>query len=162
MATLQQSVLIGATVKQVYTFLADIERAATWLPHVIEAERTSSVKNGEGAELALVVEAAGRRAQGTSRCTVAESPHRLVFTATLDVGLTTTTTFVLAAEGKQTLLSATVEYAFTGRGFGRMLGSLFGDKYVRQDITTALGNLKAQIEAAHAERLRRRREAAAP
>ncbi len=154
MATVQQSILIGATVKQSYAYLADIERVRDWLPHVVEAQRTSAVKTGEGAELAIVAEAAGKRTEGTSRCTAAVSPHRLAFTATLDIGLTSTTTFDLAAAGKQTQVTATVEYAFTGRGFGRLLGGLFGDKYARQDIATALDNLKAQIEAKRPQRKR--------
>jgi ribosome-associated toxin RatA of RatAB toxin-antitoxin module len=157
MATLQQSILIGATVKQSYAYIADIERVRDWLPRIIEAQRTSAIKAGAGAELAIVAEAGGKRTQGTSRCTAADAPHRLAFTSTLDVGLTSTTTFDLVVAGKQTQVTATVDYAFTGRSFGRLLGGLFGDKYARQDIITALGNLKMQIEAVQAQRLQRKR-----
>ena len=161
MATLQQVTVISATVKQSFAFLADIERVEQWLPRVVTATRTSTVRHGASAELAVAVEAGGKRAQGTIRCTDAEAPQRLTFISTLDVGVVSTTTFDLAADGKQTRLTATLDYSFTGRGFGRMLGSLFGDSYARQDLTTALANLKTGIEAEQAARLQRRRGAAA-
>lgn len=161
MATLQQSVHIEATVRQAYGYLADIERVAEWLPHVVEAERVSAARTGAGAELSFVAEAAGKRTRGLSRCIVAESPRRLTFTSTLDLGLTSTTTFDLAAEGKFARLTATVEFAFTGRGFGRLLGGLFGEKYVREDVAAALANLKARVEAAQAARPPRKRPTAA-
>ena len=53
---------------------ADIERVRDWLPHVVEARRTSTVKTGEGAELTIVAEAAGKRTQGAR--TVARLPRQ--------------------------------------------------------------------------------------
>ena len=146
MPTLHETMLIAAPIKRVYTFLADIERAQEWLPHVVETHRTSKIRSGEGAEIAIVVSAAGRQTEGTSRCVEAASPDRLVFETQLAIGLTSTTAFDLAADGRQTQVAVTVEYAFGGRGLGRLVGGLFGDKVARQDILAGLECLKSRIE----------------
>ena len=159
MPTLQQSILIAAPIKRVFGFLEEIERVPEWLPRVIEAHRTSETLSGVGAELAVVVEAGGRRSSGTSRCVEAETANRLVFQSSLDIGLTSTMTFDLTAQGHQTQLVATVEYAFAGRGFGRLIGGLFGNALAKKDIEAGLASLKSQLEAKPA---RRRKAASTP
>ena len=156
MPTLKETVTIGAPVKRVYTYLSDIERVQEWLPHVVETQRTSKIRSGEGAEIAVVMNAAGRQTEGTSRCVEAASPNRLVFESTLAIGLTSTMAFDLAADGRQTEIVAIVDYQFSGRGLGRLVGGLFGDKIARRDIALALANLKTQIEAEPARPARKR------
>jgi uncharacterized membrane protein len=157
MPTLQESMLIAAPIKRVYTFLADIERVPEWLPHVVETERTSEIRSGEGAELTIVMNAAGRQTEGTSRCVEAVSPHRLVFESSLAIGLTSTMAFDLTADGRQsTEVAVTLDYALAGRRLGRLVGGLFGDKMARRDVKAALDNLKARIEAEPARPARRK------
>lgn len=147
MAVLHDSIEIAATVKRSFAYLSDVERVPEWLPNVVEAERVSEIASGTGAETALVVDVAGKRRQGRCRVEESEPPTRLVITSSVDIGVTSTISFDLAAEGKQTHLSAVIEYSMNGGGFGRMLGGLFGDKIARRDIRTALENLKARLEA---------------
>jgi len=158
--TLQESLLVAAPVKRVYTFLADIERVGEWLPYVAETRRTSEHATGEGAEIALTVSAAGKKSQGTTRC-VAATPSRLVFESKLALGLTSTVAFDLAAQGRQqTQMVVSVEYAFTGLT-GRLIGAMLGDKAARRDIVASLEALKARLEA-EAPRPARRQKAASP
>ena len=159
MATLRESLEIAATVRRVYAFLADVERAPEWLPHVIEAECTSDVSVGEGAVLELVAEAGGRKTTGTTRCVSATPSSQLVFETRLAIGLMSTATFDLAARGRHTELTLTLDYKFEGHGLSRLIGGLFGDKVVRQDTLAGLEHLKAQIEAEAAKAPRRRRAA---
>lgn len=159
MTTLQESLLVTAPVKRVYSFLADIERAQEWLPYVVEARRTSEHATGEGAEIALTVSAAGRTSEGTTRCVAATPSHHLVFESRLALGLTSTVTFELAPEGRQqTQLAVTVEYAFNGLT-GRLIGRMLGDKAARRDIVAGLETLKIRLEA-ESDRPARRRSAA--
>src|SRR5205823_6183080 len=95
MPTLEDSLLIGAPVKRVFGVLADMDRVATWMPRIVEAQRTSEIASGPGAELAVVVKASGRESKGTSRCVEADPPHRLVIESRLDLGITSTMTFDL-------------------------------------------------------------------
>src|SRR5436190_10260865 len=134
MPTLKESQLIAAPVKRVYAFLADIERVQEWLPHVVEAHRTSEIRSGEGAELAITVHAAGRNTEGTARCIEADGSSRLAFESRLAIGLTSTMVFSLAADGRQTQVTVLVDYAFGGGGLGWLIGGLIGDKVVRADI----------------------------
>ncbi len=157
MAPLKETVSIGAPPKLVFGYLADMARVPEWMPNIVEAERTSEIESGEGAELRVVVNAAGRESSGTSRCVEADAPHRLVIESSLDMGLTSTITFDLAADGRRTDLSATVAYAIAGRGFGRLMGNLFGDKLARRDIATALASLKERLEEQQAKKPSRRR-----
>jgi hypothetical protein len=91
---------------------------------------------------------------------VADGSRRLVFESHFEIGLTSTMVFDLAADGKQTQLTATVDYAFTGRGLGRFVGGLFGNQMARKDILAGLEHLKAQLEAEAGRPARRRRRAA--
>lgn len=157
MAELTDSITIAAPPRLVYGYLADLERVPEWMPNVVEAERISDIESGEGAELQVVVDAGGRESRGTSRCVESDAPRRLVIESTLDVGLTSTIAFDLAADGRHTELSATVAYALAGRGFGRLLGGLFGDRLARRDMATALATLKERLEALQAQKPTRRR-----
>jgi len=152
MPTLQHAILIAAPIKRVYGFLEEIERVPEWLPRVVAAQRTSETLSGVGAELAVVVEAGGRQSSGTSRCVEVEAPRRLVFQSSLDIGLTSTMTFELTAQGRQTHVEATVEYAFAGRGFSRLVGGLFGNALAKKDIEAGLASLKSALEAKPARR----------
>jgi carbon monoxide dehydrogenase subunit G len=144
----------------VYGFLADIERVEEWLPYVVESRRTSETATGAGAEIELVVSAAGRQSKGTTRCTAATPSQQLVFETRLALGLTSTVTFDLTAEGRQqTLMAVTVEYAFNG--LGRIVGRLLGDSAARRDIMAGIENLKARLEA-EAARPARVRKATTP
>ena len=148
MPTLKESISIAVPIKQAYTFLADIERVQEWLPRVLEAQRTSEIQSGEGAELAIVMDAGGRKAEGTSQCIEATLPSRLVFESRLAIGLTSLMAFDLVSQGRQqTQVAVIVDYTFNGRGLGRLLGGLFGEGVARRDIAAALENLKAKIEA---------------
>jgi carbon monoxide dehydrogenase subunit G len=153
---LHDTIDIAATVKRSFAYLSDVERVPEWLPNVVEADRISEVASGPGAETALVVEVAGKKRQGRCRVEESEPPSRLVISSTVDIGVTSTISFDLAAEGKQTRLSAVIEYTLTGGGFGRLLGGLFGDKIARRDMRTALENLKARLEAEPERRTRSR------
>jgi carbon monoxide dehydrogenase subunit G len=158
--TLQESLLVAAPVKRVSGFLADIERVGEWLPYVVDARRTSELATGEGAEIELTVSAAGKKSQGTTRC-VAATPARLVFESKLALGLTSTVTFDLAAQGRQqTQMAVTVEYGFTGLA-GKLIGRMLGDKAAQRDIVASLEALKARLEA-EAPRPARRQKAASP
>jgi carbon monoxide dehydrogenase subunit G len=159
--TLQESLLVAASVKRVYGFLADIERVRDWLPYVVDARRTSEVTSGPGAEIELEVSAAGRTSKGTTRCVAAVPSQQLVYETKLALGLTSTVTFDLAPEGRsQTRMDVTVEYGFTG--LGRLLGGLLGDKAARRDIVAGLESLKAHIESEAAASRSRRRPTAEP
>jgi carbon monoxide dehydrogenase subunit G len=158
--TLQESLLVTAPVKRVYGFLADIERVGEWLPYVVETRRTTENATGEGAEIELTVSAAGKKSQGTTRC-VAATPSQLVFESKLALGLTSTVTFDLAAEGRQkTQMAVTVEYGFTGLT-GRLIGKMLGDTAARRDIVAGLETLKARLEAEAPRPTRRRTSASA-
>jgi carbon monoxide dehydrogenase subunit G len=158
--TLQESLLVAAPVKRVHSFLADIEKVGEWLPYVTETRRTSEHATGEDAEIELTVSAAGKKSQGTTRC-VAATPARLVFESKLALGLTSTVTFDLAADGRQkTQMAVTVEYGFSGLA-GRLIGRMLGDKAAQRDIVAGLEALKARLEA-EAPRPARRQKAAAP
>jgi carbon monoxide dehydrogenase subunit G len=159
--TLRESLLVAAPTKRVYGFLADIERVQEWLPYVVDARRTSENATGEGAEIALTVSAAGRTSEGTTRCIAATPSHHLAFETKLALGLTSTVTFDLAAEGRQqTQMNVTVEYGFTGLT-GRLIGKLLGDAAARRDIVAGLEGLKARLEAEPARPARRRTTASA-
>ncbi len=147
MALLHDSIEIAAMPKRVFEYLADIERVPAWMPNMIEARRTSEIEAGPGAEIAVVVNAAGKRRQGTCRIVEWDAPRRFVLESILDLGVTSKIAFDVARVGRQTQVSATIEYTLTGRGFGRMLGGMFGDRVARRDMRAALENLKAQIEA---------------
>jgi carbon monoxide dehydrogenase subunit G len=157
---LHDTIAIAATVKRSFAYLSDVERVPEWLPNVVEAERVSEIASGPGAETALVVDVAGKRRQGRCRVEESEPPSRLVISSTVDIGVTSTIAFDLAADGKQTRLSAVIEYTLTGGGFGRFLGGLVGDKVARRDMRTALENLKARLEAEPERRTRSRKVAA--
>src|SRR3954468_2227628 len=127
MAALHDSIEIAATVKRTFAYLADVERIPEWLPNVVEAQRVSEVASGPGAESALILDVAGKRRHGRCRIEESEPPSRLVISSTVDIGVTSTIAFDLAADGRQTRLSAVIDYTLTGGGLGRMLGGLFGD-----------------------------------
>jgi uncharacterized protein YndB with AHSA1/START domain len=153
---LHDTIEIAATVKRSFAYLSDVEHVPEWLPNVVEAERVSEIASGPGAETALVIDVAGKRQQGRCRVEESEPPTRLVITSSVDIGVTSTISFDLAAEGKQTRLSAVVEYTMTGGGLARMLGGLFGDTIARRDMRSALENLKARLETEPQRRTRTR------
>jgi carbon monoxide dehydrogenase subunit G len=158
--TLQESLLVAAPVKRAYDFLADIERVREWLPYVVATRRTSETATGPGAEIELEVSAAGKKSKGTTRC-VSATASQLVFESKLALGLTSTVTFDLAAEGRsKSQIAVTVEYGFTG--LGRLLGRMLGDKAARQDIVAGLETLRMRIEHEVATSKTRGRPAAEP
>jgi uncharacterized protein YndB with AHSA1/START domain len=160
-ALLHDSIEIAAMPKRVFEYLADVERVPAWMPNMIEARRTSEIEAGPGAEIAVVVNAAGKRRQGTCRIVEWDAPRRFVLESILDLGVTSKIAFDVARVGRQTQVSATIEYTLTGRGFGRMLGGMFGDRVARRDMRAALESLKAQIEAEKPRRARPSRVASA-
>ena len=152
MALLTDSIEISAPVERTFAYLTDVERIPEWLPNVVGAQRVSAIRAGPGAEIVVAIEVAGTQRRGRCRVEESEPPNRLVLTSTVDIGVTSTISFDLAANGRQTRLAAIVEYTLTGGGLGGLLASLFADRVARRDTRAALRNLKARIEAEPGER----------
>jgi uncharacterized protein YndB with AHSA1/START domain len=151
---LNDSIEIAASVKRTFDYLADIERVPEWLPNISEAHLISEIDTGPGAEIAIVMNVAGKDRDGTCRCVEMEAPRLMVLESTIDIGVTSKITLALTPSGRHAQVAATVDYTLTGKGFGRLLGGLFGDNVARRDMRAALENLKAQLEATSRRRKR--------
>ena len=95
----------------------------------------------------LVAKVGGRESRGTGRVLEWRPPHRLVLESSLDIGITSTTTFELAESGPTSQLTARVEYTLRSSGLGRLAGVLFGGPLARRGLRKALANLRQQLEA---------------
>ena len=146
MPSLQEQILIAAPAERVFALLAQPERGPQWTPNLLRVERTSAIESGPGVETAIVANVGGRPTRGVGRCLASDPPHRLVLQSSLEVGVTSITTFELFEQGPGTLLVARVEYTLPPKGLGRLLGGLLGDTIARRDLRQALANLKRILE----------------
>ena len=96
MPTITERIAINAPIERVFGRLAEPERAPEWTPNLVSVERTSAATEGTGVETTLVARVAGRPSRGQGRCLAWEPPGRLVLQSSLDVRVTSTTTFDLA------------------------------------------------------------------
>jgi len=145
--TLEEDILIAAPPERVFARLAQPERGPEWTPNLLNVERTSEIETGPGLETSLLAKVAGRESRGTGRCLDWAPPHQMVLESSLDVGITSTTTFDLAQRGPATVLKARVDYSLPPKGLGRFVGGLLGEPLAWRDLRKALANLKRQIEA---------------
>src|SRR6185436_4722117 len=103
-------------------------RGPEWTPNLLSVEPLEeSSPVGPGAETRLLVNVAGRPSKGVGRCLEWDPPHRLVLTSSLEVGISSTTSFQLTPTDRGTAVSARVDYTLTSGGLGRLVGGLFGD-----------------------------------
>ena len=79
---------------------------------------------GPGAETRLLVNVAGRPSKGVGRCLEWDPPHRLVLASSLDIGISSTTSFELTPTESGTAVSPRVDYTLTSGGLGRLVGGL--------------------------------------
>jgi uncharacterized protein YndB with AHSA1/START domain len=143
---LDERVEIAAPIEAVFELLADPARGPEWTPNLVSVEPLVDGPPGPGLETRLLVNVGGRPSKGTGRCVEFDPPHRLVLASSLDVGISSTTSFQLTPTARGTAVAARVEYTLPASGLGRLVGGLFGDSLARRDLRKALANLKAQLE----------------
>jgi len=147
MPTVAEQIDIAAAPERVFALLAAPERTPEWTPGVLEVERAAADGQSEDQETRVLVEVAGRKTRGSARYLESEPPRLLVLQTSLDIGVTSTTRFELAARDSGTRLSARVEFSLPSGGLG-LLGGLLGGRLARGQLRAALGNLKRLVEAA--------------
>jgi uncharacterized protein YndB with AHSA1/START domain len=147
MPNLQEQILIAAPPERIFALLAQPERGPEWTPNLTSVERTSTVDSGPGLETAIVANVAGRTSRGVGRCLAWEPPQRMVLESSLDVGVTSTTTFELTGQGPGTRVVARVDYTLPPTGIGKLVGGLLGETMARRDLRKALANLKRIVES---------------
>lgn len=150
MPSLQEQVLIAAPPDRVFGLLARPERGPEWTPNLLRVERISQIEAGPGLETALLVNVGGRPSRGLGRCVAWAPPYHLVLESSLEIGVSSITTFELAQHGPGTRLVARVEYTLPPKGLGKLVGGLLGDTLARRDLRKALANLKALVESGRA------------
>ncbi len=148
MSKIEEQVTIGAPAEDVFACLADVERLIEWFPGVVSARRTSRKRTGVGVTAEVTARAAGREVTGTGRCVEWDAPRRLVLMASLDNGVTATSAFDCAGNGRVTELKARIEYTLPGSSLSRWVGGFVGDALGKRELKKALESLKRQIEAA--------------
>jgi uncharacterized protein YndB with AHSA1/START domain len=144
--TLEERVEIAAPIEGVFELLADPARGPEWTPNLLSVEPLTDGPPGPGIETRLLVNMGGRPSKGTGRCVEFDPPHKLVLASSLDVGITSTTSFQLTPTPTGTAIAARVDYTLPSKGLGRLVGGLFGDSFARRDLRKALANLKARLE----------------
>ncbi len=147
MPSLQEQIVIAAPAERVFRLLAQPERGPEWTPNLTSVERTSEIDGGPGLETAIVANVGGLSSRGVGRCLAWDPPRRLVLESSLEVGVTSTTTFELSPQGAGTRLTARVDYTLPPKGLGKLVGGLLGDTLARRDLRKALANLKRIVES---------------
>jgi len=144
---LTEQVLINVPVARVFARLAEPERAPEWTPNLLRAERASQVEAGPGLETILLARVGGHEVRGRGRCLAWDPPRQMVLESSLEICITSKTTFDLDEQAHGTLVVARVEYSLPPKGLGRLVGGLLGQTLARRDLRQALRNLKSQLEA---------------
>jgi uncharacterized protein YndB with AHSA1/START domain len=144
MAELEEQVVVAAPPERVFDLLGSPERGPEWTPNLVRVEPLDAA--GPEGRTALVVKVAGRERRGTGRCLEWDPPHRMTLESTLEIGVTSVSTFELTPRPDGTQVRARLEYSLPANGLGGLLGGLVGDSLARRDLKKALANLKRIVE----------------
>ena len=145
MPSLEEQIVIHASAERIFELLARPERGPEWTPNLLRVEVLEGTR-GPDTRTRLVARVGALESQGTGRCVEWDPPRHLALESTLDLGVTSTTRFLLAERGDATQVLARVEYSLPSKGLARFMGGLLGEPLARRDLRKALTNLKQLVE----------------
>ena len=145
MSRVELSVLVPASLPEVFAYASDWQRWSEWFEGVSGFQPTTEVTRGNGARYAYTVRLMGLRADVVTEIT--DFVENVGWTGIARKGMFHTTHWHFEACGEQTRFTYALEYQVTVPVLGGLIDSIILKPQWHRIIEASLGNLKRRFES---------------